>query len=39
MNFFVERPASHSAVIRACGIALKTHGHPVDDVDGYVQIT
>ncbi|WP_078310873.1 MULTISPECIES: hypothetical protein [unclassified Mycobacterium] len=43
MNFFVERAASDAAVVmactKACGLALESDGHPVDDADGYVQIT
>lgn len=43
MNFFVERPASEASVVaagtRACGVALESDGHPVDDAQGYVQVT
>ncbi|MUM17148.1 MULTISPECIES: hypothetical protein [unclassified Mycobacteroides] len=43
MNFFVERPASAASVLRACatacGLLLESDDHPVDDADGYLQIT
>ncbi|MFD6198104.1 hypothetical protein ACFWE3_15550 [Mycobacteriaceae bacterium NPDC060252] len=43
MNFFVERVASDMPVVtactKACGFTLESDGHPVDDADGYVQIT
>lgn len=43
MNFFVERVASDMPVViactTACGFTLESDGHPVDDADGYVQIT
>ncbi|WP_078326604.1 hypothetical protein [Mycobacteroides salmoniphilum] len=43
MNFYVERAASDAPVVmacaKACGLALESDGHPVDDADGYVQIT
>lgn len=43
MNFFVERPASGASVMQACtaacGIPLESDDYPVDEADGYVQIT